>query len=326
LNYQKKTRFQLFLSLIILFFVTGCTSNPKANNSMIGVNIDSQPRKIPLIETEKRNQYGPSIQSSQRYYNKKKSKKEPVLALILGPGLNRVVSQITLISKLEENQIPIHIISGTGMGAIVAALYSSGMKPSKIEWFFYKLFKEIANHKPYTRNWLNQMRPIINSAFQSQLIQNSKKTLVIPLFDNSKKEVVYLSRGKMVETLMANLMLASDKGRGRYSTALQKEIFNSIKIRKIGADMVVGIDVLNKDITFNSTSDYLVGIFGRITGMISREQSTLDIYFSPPMKGLPLDSVEELANYVQIGMRSGEKLSTIVEEEINNWKSKHNIN
>ncbi|WP_020561086.1 patatin-like phospholipase family protein [Thiofilum flexile] len=71
----------------------------------------------------------------------------PKIGLVLGGGGAAGLSHIGVIKVLEEQGIPIDVISGNSMGAIVGGLYASGMSVSELEktartldWF--KLFND----------------------------------------------------------------------------------------------------------------------------------------------------------------------------------------
>ena len=55
------------------------------------------------------------------------------IALTLEGGGARGLYHIGVIKALEENEIPIDYISGTSMGAIIAALYASGYSAEEME-------------------------------------------------------------------------------------------------------------------------------------------------------------------------------------------------
>ncbi|MBO7343927.1 MAG: patatin-like phospholipase family protein, partial [Alistipes sp.] len=55
------------------------------------------------------------------------------IALSLEGGGARGLYHIGVNKALEENDIPIDYISGTSMGAIIAALYAAGYSPEEIE-------------------------------------------------------------------------------------------------------------------------------------------------------------------------------------------------
>jgi len=55
------------------------------------------------------------------------------VGVVLGGGGAKGFSHIGVLKALEENNIPIHFITGTSIGAIVGALYASGYSPAEIE-------------------------------------------------------------------------------------------------------------------------------------------------------------------------------------------------
>lgn len=60
------------------------------------------------------------------------------LMLALGGGGARGLAHIGALKVLERERIPVEAISGTSVGAIVAALYASGYLATEIETFFLK--------------------------------------------------------------------------------------------------------------------------------------------------------------------------------------------
>ena len=57
----------------------------------------------------------------------------PRIGLALGGGGARGVAHISVLRKLEELRVPVDCIAGTSMGALVGALYASGMSVDEIE-------------------------------------------------------------------------------------------------------------------------------------------------------------------------------------------------
>jgi len=58
------------------------------------------------------------------------------VALVLSGGGSRGMAHIGVLKALEENNIPIHYITGTSIGAAIGALYASGYSPAEIEALF----------------------------------------------------------------------------------------------------------------------------------------------------------------------------------------------
>ncbi|MGI6413368.1 MAG: patatin-like phospholipase family protein [Syntrophomonadaceae bacterium] len=55
------------------------------------------------------------------------------LGVALGGGGLKGLAHIGVLQVLQEHKIPIHMISGTSAGSIIAALYASGMSPYQME-------------------------------------------------------------------------------------------------------------------------------------------------------------------------------------------------
>ena len=58
----------------------------------------------------------------------------PKIGLVLGGGGGKGMAHIGVLKVLEELRIPVDYIAGTSMGAIVGALYASGLSTGEIEW------------------------------------------------------------------------------------------------------------------------------------------------------------------------------------------------
>lgn len=70
------------------------------------------------------------------------------VGLVLSGGGADALAHIGVIKALEENNIPIDCITGTSMGAMIGALYASGIPIEEIEAYFTsKYFEEISGGK-----------------------------------------------------------------------------------------------------------------------------------------------------------------------------------
>src|SRR5215470_18023259 len=60
------------------------------------------------------------------------SQRPPRIALVLEGGSALGLAHIGVLEWMEENRIPIHLITGTSMGALIGGLYASGMSTKEI--------------------------------------------------------------------------------------------------------------------------------------------------------------------------------------------------
>lgn len=75
----------------------------------------------------------------------------PKIGLVLGGGGAAGVAHVGVLKVLEANHIPIDVIAGNSMGAIVGSLYASGMSAAEIEKVVHqldwiKLFRDDPSH------------------------------------------------------------------------------------------------------------------------------------------------------------------------------------
>lgn len=57
----------------------------------------------------------------------------PQVALVLGSGAARGLTHIGVLKVLEENKIPVHLVTGTSMGAMIGGAFASGLNPAQLE-------------------------------------------------------------------------------------------------------------------------------------------------------------------------------------------------
>jgi NTE family protein len=60
------------------------------------------------------------------------SAEAPRIGLVLGGGGARGFAHIGVLQVMEENRIPVHLVSGTSMGAVVGSLYAQGKSAAEI--------------------------------------------------------------------------------------------------------------------------------------------------------------------------------------------------
>jgi NTE family protein len=60
-------------------------------------------------------------------------REEPKIGLALGGGGARGLAHIGVIKVLEEEDIPVHVVAGTSVGALIGALYAAGVSTTEME-------------------------------------------------------------------------------------------------------------------------------------------------------------------------------------------------
>ena len=270
----------------------------------IGINGGSTPQLIPNEETVRLGDRGGDIFTpveDSATIGQGVSKRVRI-GLALGPGLYRTINYVSLLKFLERQNLNPQVITGTGFGAIVAAMYASGMTPEVIEWNFYRYFKEKRKYRPYESEWLEEIDSLLLDKLKSKTIQDTPKKFYITLFNAKTKKTYYFDKGNIRELLLLNLKLSNSvdqrKAAVQYTTAFENEVFNAGLMKRLGVDFAIGADVLGSKFDFEDSNEFLIGVYGRAAGRISREKKGFDYFYSIPLQKMSLDSTENGAFYL----------------------------
>jgi len=222
--------------ILLLFILFISCSTSKTTNEPLGVQLNnlSVGKAKPKI---KEGSYGPEYTGVG---GEAQHDKEPIIALILGPGLNRTLGYAYLLKSLLRNNINIRIISGTGMGAVVASHFASGKSPEKIEWLFYKFLNGVKGKRAFSPIWKSELEKKLLKDFKNLGIQELGITLVIPIFIKKAFRVENLKRGSLNSSLKAQFRFYHPKMKGPISTPLQWSVYNGKYLKELGADIVIG--------------------------------------------------------------------------------------
>lgn len=267
---------------------------------------DEKPNVIPQEETVRVGDRGGDIftgPSASDEQNSQIQQRKLRIGLTLGPGILRTINYVSFLKAMERQNLSPDIITGTGMGAIVAAMYASGMTPEVIEWKFFKYFKEKRNNRPYDPDWINEIDEAFLTKFQSMNLQDTKKKYFITLYDQKTKKTYYFDKGNIRELLLLSLRLPNNytenKKVSKYFTPIETEVFNARLLRQLGAEFTIAVDALGTKFDFLNASEYLIGVYGRASGRIQKERKEFDYSVTLPLNNMSLDSTKNGPLFLQ---------------------------
>ncbi len=255
-------------------------------------------------------------------------KDRPKIGLVLSGGGAKGFAHIGVLKVLEEAGVKIDYIGGTSMGAVVGGLYASGYNATQLDSIFRstnfdellndfiprasKNFYERENDELYAMVLpFNEYRIGIPDALSKGLYNfNLLSRLtrnVRHVRDFNQLPIPYLCMGTNIETGKQVLLNKGNLPLAMIASAAFPSLFSPVEIddallvdggvtnnypidevRKLGADIIIGVDVQNDLLKRNSLND-ATKILVQITNLHSIEKmkanvAKTDIYIKPDIK------------------------------------------
>lgn len=267
------------------------------------------------------------------------------IGLALGGGAARGLAHIGVIKILERENIPIDLIAGTSMGALVGALYAQGRTSEELE--------EIAtgaNQRKITslldltfpRSGLisgNKITQFIKELFGELDFSQLKIPFISVATDIMTGEEVIINKGKVFEATRASIsvpvVFTPFKKSGRY--LVDGGLTDSVPVgitRQMGADLVIAVNVmprLNKkdtpvilegeDIEPDTSEPNIFNIIMRIINISSNHLTTVslsqaDVIIEPELSSIGLTQFGHAAEAIRLGAEAAEKAIPKIKEKM----------
>jgi len=175
--------------------------------------------------------------------------RRPRVGLALGGGFARGIAHIGVIRVLEANDIPIDVVCGTSVGALVAATYASGTSLGEME----RQGSE-TQFRDFGRWTISRMGMASNERLEhymhkfttKHLFSEMKVPLAVVATDLISGHTVYFTEGEIGPALRAScaypgLFLPVEYNGHILVDGFLTELVPSVAARKMGADIVIAV-------------------------------------------------------------------------------------
>jgi len=176
------------------------------------------------------------------------------VGLALGSGGLFGLSHIGVLKVLEENNIPIDYIAGSSMGAIIGAMYALNPDVKNLEKTAVSLTKKDLiklldlNIPKVSLIKGNKIRKFLEELIGDKFFSDTKIPLKIIATDLESGEEIIISKGKLVDAIMASISIPgifppirSQKGLLVDGGLINPTPTNVVK--EIGSDVVIAVDL-----------------------------------------------------------------------------------
>jgi len=175
--------------------------------------------------------------------------RRPRVGVALGGGFARGIAHIGVLRVLEAHGIPVDVICGTSVGALVAATYASGTSLGEMERQGAETqFKDFGR---WTVSWLGmasneRLEHYLHKFTHKHLFSQMNIPLAVVATDLIAGQTVYFTEGEIGPALRAScaypglFLPVEHKGRILVDGFLT-ELVPSVAARKMGADVVIAV-------------------------------------------------------------------------------------
>ncbi|MFH1802013.1 MAG: patatin-like phospholipase family protein [archaeon] len=173
------------------------------------------------------------------------------IGVALSSGGSRGLAHIGVLEILEKNKIPIDMIAGTSMGALIGALYAIEPNAKKIEKKAIGLKDQSFFDYTFPRHGLikgKKIEEILKNLIGDIEFKDLKIPLYITAFDLKNNREIIFHRGDVTKAVRASISIPGifipiiNKGRILVDGAVADPIPTEI-LRERGADIVIAVNV-----------------------------------------------------------------------------------
>jgi len=258
-----------------------------------------------------------SVQAFGRELSRRSSateaKRMPAIGVALGGGFARGIAHIGVLKVLEEEGIPVRMIAGTSVGAIMGAAYCSGLTIAELEEIAHKV-----RFTTFARWTISRFGFASNDRMVAFLKQHLKvhnfEDLLIPLgvtatdFNTGKGRV--FTSGPIIDPVRAScaypgMFLPVEIHGSWLVDGMLSYPVPTVPLREMGAERVLAVQLKGQWSKTNAPRHYfdVIGQSFAIAQemMSSMWRSAADVVIEPDVAGFDYDDFKRADQLIRVG-------------------------
>jgi NTE family protein len=261
-----------------------------------------------------------SVQAFGREFSRKTTSlvtpRNPAIGLALGGGFARGIAHIGVLKVLEEEGIPVRIIAGTSVGALIGASYCSGLSVSELH--------EIARNTRFTSlaRWTlsrcgfasnDRMITFLKRTLKVRTFEELRIPLGVTATDFNTGEGIVFHSGEIIGPVRASCaypgMFLPVNIRGRYLVdGMLSHPVPTHPLREMGADRVLAVH-LKGTWANGGPPKHLLAVIGQSfaiaqDAMAPIWRSAADLVVEPDVAGFDYDDFKRADELIRVGERA----------------------
>jgi NTE family protein len=248
-----------------------------------------------------------------RRSNAAEAPRTPAIGVALGGGFARGIAHIGVLKVLEEESIPIRMVAGTSVGAIMGAAYCSGLTIAELEEIAHKVrFTTFArwtlSRFGFATN--DRMVSFLTRTLKVQTFEELRIPLGVTATDFNTGEGAVFSAGSIIDPVRASCaypgMFLPVEIRGRWLVdGMLSHPVPTRPLRQMGAERVLAVQ-LKGQWSKTTAPRHLFDVIGQ-SFAIAQEmtsavwRSAADIVIEPDVAGFDYDDFKRAGELIRVG-------------------------
>jgi NTE family protein len=237
----------------------------------------------------------------------------PAIGVALGGGFARGIAHIGVLKVLEEEGIPVRVVTGTSVGALIGASYCSGLSAAELEVVarsvrFTTFARWTLSRYGFASN--DRMITFLDRTLKVKTFEELRIPLGVTATDFNTGEGVVFHSGSIVDPVRASCaypgMFLPVEIRGRYLVdGMLSHPVPTRPLREMGADRVLAVH-LKGTWAAGGPPRHLFDVIGQSFAIAQDAMSSLwrdaaDLVVEPDVAGFAYDDFKRAADLVRVG-------------------------
>ena len=237
----------------------------------------------------------------------------PSMGVALGGGFARGMAHIGVLKVLEEEGIPIRVVTGTSVGALIGACYCGGLSIEELERVahscrFTTFARWTVSRYGFASN--DRMVSFLNRTLKVKTFEELRIPLGVTATDFNSGEGIVFHSGSIIDPVRASCaypgMFLPVEIRGRYLVdGMLSHPVPTRPLREMGADRVLAVH-LKGTWAKGGAPRHLFDVIGQSFAIAQDAMSSLwkgaaDVVVEPDVAGFAYDDFKRAAELIKAG-------------------------
>ena len=258
-----------------------------------------------------------SVQAFGRELSRRSSateaKRIPAIGVALGGGFARGIAHIGVLKVLEDEGIPIRMVAGTSVGAIMGAAYCSGITIAELEEIAHKVRLKTFARWTLSRFGFattDRMAAFLERILKVQTFEELRIPLAVTATDFNTGKGVVFSSGSIIDPVRASCaypgMFLPVQIRGRWFVdGMLSHPVPTRPLREMGAERVLAVQ-LKGQWSKTAAPRHLFDVIGQSFAIAQDMMSEVwrgaaDLVIEPDVAGFDYDDFKRAGELIRVG-------------------------